>query len=422
MKTSIITTYHHSFAGGSKNTSRLLHYLSQNGCNVNAFFFEAPQYFTFTKSNVSAHVLNSNGIDSEVIETSAIAHYNLADKIIQKTNEIHEPVFFGANLFPYCNILADVKSQVTQNTKNIPRLVIHPVGSDIWQIGVQVPSRVKWLLDNPLVDRVITYSDRFISEIKEYFDIERDIYVVPPVLEKERFFPIDRTHKVNRRKKLGLSEDDFIIHHHSSMRKIKCPDVVLDIAINSSRLINGKCVLIMAGPIPSNEIGALGLTLDPDTGNKGFLYKTDKENLTIYWTGVLTDVQYLIQISDVELNASLHDSFNLSLMEAMACGIPVVSSDVVGISDHISKANAGYCFPAKNLRLNELNGVLKSAANKKSQFDIDYAINAIVTLAKNREDAQSMGYSGAKYVVSEFSTEKSTIEFYKHLNKNDRDL
>lgn len=254
MKREIISTYHHSFAGGSKNTSRLLHYLSQNDCDVDAYFFEIPQFFKYTQSNVKTHSLGANSIHSEVIDTNVIKNYSFADKIIKELNGRKNPILFGANLFPYCNILHDVKSQLQHIRKYEPKLIIHPVGSDIWQIGVQLKSRVKWLLDNPLVDSIVTYSPGFISEIKEYFNIEKEIHVLPPILEKEKFFPISEIEKSIRRKKIGFGDDYFIIHHHSSMRRIKCPEIVLQIAMNSAQLISEKCVLIMTGPIPHDEI------------------------------------------------------------------------------------------------------------------------------------------------------------------------
>lgn len=413
MKKSIIATYHHSFAGGSKNTSRLLHYLSQNGCDVEAYFFETPQYFTYTESPVRTHTLSSIGLYSEVIDFNLIKNYSVTDKIVNRLQNTHDPILFGANLFPYCNILLDAKLQLAQFQQDNTKLIIHPVGSDIWQVGTQLKSRVKWLLENPHVDSIVTYSDNFVLEIKEYFNIDREICVLPPVLEREKFFPLSSMGISERRNALGLNDDVFIIHHHSSMRKIKCPEIVLDIVRKAAQLISEKCILIMTGPIPHEVISSLNLSLVISTLNDLFEYKTDLDNLTIYWTGVLSNVEYIMQVSDVELNASLHDSFNLALMEAMACAVPVVTSDTVGISKHIVKANAGVCFPVKKLNFDDLNEVLQSEKSKKPLFDIDFAVSAIESIAKDRVTAKLKGQEASKYVEEEFSVKKITQEFYK---------
>lgn len=414
MKEEIISTYHHSFAGGSKNTSRFLNYLSNNGCNVGAYFFEIPQYFTYTISNILTHTLDFHNIHSEVIDHSIIMNYCVANQIVEDLGQKSDYTLFAANLFPYCNILHDVKAQINNLYGVNPKLIIHPVGSDMWQIGPQIKSRVKWLLDSPLVDSVLTYSNCFVNEIKEYYQIKKEIHVLPPVLEKEKFFPISSDEKSKRKVHLGFNEEDFIIHHHSSMRKVKCPDVVLDIVIKTAQLIPRKCILIMVGPIPYVEINQLNLNLINMSGNSYFNYKTICNNLTIFWTGIESEVQYLLQISDVELNASLHDSFNISLMEAMACGVPVVTSDIVGIRDHILTSNSGLCFPTIKLNFDDLNISLQSDKSKNIYFDIDYAISAILGIEQNSNSSALMGEAGAKYVINEFSFENVSKVFYKH--------
>lgn len=413
----LLSLYHHSFAGGSKNTSRLLHYLSLNGYNIDAYFFEKPQYFNYTTSNVKIHTLNSTDIYSEVIDTGLLTNYSITNRIIEDSNRTNDTILFGSNLWPYCNILLDAKSQLNHINKYDTRLILHPVGSDIWQIGPQIKSRVKWLLDNPLVDSILTYSNCFINDIKEYYKIQREIHVLPPVLEKEKFFPLNEEQILERKKEIGIDENHFVITHHSSMRRIKCPEIVLDIAQKSAQLISDRCILIMTGPIPFSELISLNLNLINSHNNESlFKYSTEKDNLTIYWTGVLSNVEYLLQISDVELNASLYDSFNLSLMEAMACGVPVVSSDIVGICKHVSAANAGFCFPTIKLNFDELNRVLQSNTSKKLLFDIDFAVSAIVSISKDRIAAKAKGKEGARYVAETFSFEKAKNEFYKHIS------
>jgi glycosyltransferase involved in cell wall biosynthesis len=199
------------------------------------------------------------------------------------------------------------------------------------------------------------------------------------------------------------------------MKKIKCPEIVLDICFKVSQLISRNCILIMVGPIPQNEIRLFNLNLTKLNDGSYFKYKTQWKNLTILWTGVEFSVEYLLQISDVELNASLHDSFNVSLMEAMACGVPVVTSNVVGIKEHILTSNAGYCFPTVKLNFDDLNKSLHNDNIKTKYFDIDYAVSAIQRIATDSILSTSFGNAGAKYVLTEFSYENASREFYKQL-------
>lgn len=411
----IISTYHHGFAGGSKNTSRLLHTLAANGCEVSAYFFEKPQFFIYTNSNVKVRTLLSNYLLSEVIEDGVLKNYSASNIIIEDAKTSNDFLLFATNLFPYCNILHDVKMQLLHLLKKSPKLIIHPVGSDVWQVGSKMPSRVKWLLESSLVDHVVSYSETFVNEIKEHFSIEREIEVLSPILENDRFFPIDEMTIQKRKKTLGIT-DAFVMHSHNSMRRVKCPEIVLDIALKAAEMISEKCVLLMVGPVPFEKINGLGLPLIKLEENNLFQYKSCTNNLTIYWTGPVSNVEYFLQISDVEINSSLHDSFNLSLMEAMACGLPVVTSDIVGICNHILNAKAGFVFPTKRLKYDELNEVINTCSNKRHLFDISYAVDAVVHIAKNREMANSMGKSGADYVRNEFSPEKALKQFSKYLD------
>lgn len=412
----IISTFHHGFAGGSKNTSRLLHYIAKEGCNVDGYFFEKPQFFNYTESKVRAHILDEFKIHSEVIDSNLLKNFLASERIVDKIKKTKDPILIGANLFPYCDILLDAKIQARQLLKSEPRLVIHPVGSDVWQLGPKLSSRIKFLLDHPLVDKVVTYSEKFILEIKEYFDINREIHVLPPVLEKEKFYSLSEEEISERKGRLRLNDDFFTIHHHSSMRKIKCPEIVIEIAKRASQKISRKCVLIMAGPIPYENLAALNLSLTSMIDSGPFLYKIELKNLAIYFTGIISNVEYLLQISDVELNASLHDSFNIALMEAMACGIPVVSSDIVGITGHIKMAQGGYCFSTKKLRFDFLNEVLESNKPKNDLFDIDSAVKAIVSISDNKCASKLKGNTASKYVASEFSIEKISKNFYKYIS------
>jgi len=406
MKKKLISTFHHGFAGGSKNTCRILSYLSAGSYDVDAYFFEIPQYFTYAKSAVSAHLFAQQGIHSEVIDPGEIKHYAATNQLVEALKERKDYTLFGANLFPYCNLLHDVKAQVGTLHGVNPKLVIHPVGSDIWQIGPQIRSRVKCLLDSPLVNTILTYSTTFKDEIREYYGIKKEIHILAPVIEKERFYPIAKEEIKARRARAGLNEEDFVIHHHSSMRKVKCPEVILEVAIKASQQISRKCILIMAGPIPKNEVKQHDLTLDKLRESKYFAYETQRGNLTILWTGVESSVEFLLQISDVEINTSLHDSFNIALMEAMACGVPVVTSDVVGIKEHILASNSGFCFPTTRLNFDDLNVMLRSDRPRNGVFDIDSAIGSLKSIADRSVATDGMGERGAKYVRDTFAAEK----------------
>lgn len=408
----IVTTYHHSFAGGSKNTSRLLHFLSKRNYDIESYFFQIPQFFSYTNSSVLNNLFIDNN-SSEVIDDVFLKNYYSSEQILRAVKHEKDAVLFGANLFPYCNILLDTKIQLQMHQKKLPKLIIHPVGSDVWQIANGLTSRLKWLLDHPLVDNIITYSESFVNEIKQQYSITKNINIVPPIHEREVFFPLNEVTKIERKNELGLNDSVFIMHHHSSMRRIKCPEIVITIAQKAAQIITDKCALIMVGPIPFDKIANLNLT--KISHSTKFKYQSELDNLTIYWTDTLTDVQYTLQIADVELNASLHDSFNISLMEAVCCGVPVITSDIVGIRKHIDKSAGGICFPTKRLNFDELNKEINSSNSKEYLFDIDFAISALLEISNKKNSSHKQRMDAAMYFANEFGEDKTIAEFLKNI-------
>ncbi len=415
VNSNILATYHHSFAGGSKNTSRILHYLADDSnCQIESFFFEEPQFFAYTPTKINRNILSSGQLISEVIDPCLTQAMLLENKIYRTAITTKDPILLAANLFPYAEMMVNVKRQMEAIDKRSANLIIHPVGSDIWQIGSQLKSRVKFLLESSLVDSIITYSDSFAEEIADFFDCRRPISIIPPVLESEHFFPLAETERIKRRKQHRFLPDDFIIHHHSSMRKIKCPQTVIEIASIAAQAIERNCYLIMSGPVPAELINDMKIRVDAVPEDEKFLYKSQVGDLTILWTGLVDDPSYFLQIGDVELNVSLHDSFNISLLEAMACGIPVISSDIVGIKPAIQEANAGICFPSTRLRLDTLQSVIESNASTKQYFDMDYAVQVLKKFAENSHQAQILGSNGAQFSKIYFGKEQILPQFKKH--------
>ena len=410
----VITTYHHGFAGGSKNTSRLLRHLNKDHYQVDAFFFETPDYLTLAANWLNIHQTDREVLQSEVIEVKQLDQYLLAENIFAYARNADEPILFAANMFPYCNTMHDIKSQLLATTQKNPRLVIHPVGSDLWQIGTNFKSRVKYLLESALTDAVWTYSRGFAEEIQEYYGVNREIKVVPPLIESEEFKPISYQEKIQRRRQIGFQEEHFIIHHHSSMRKIKSPETVIYLASRAATSIKTQTILIMVGPIPLRILEMNGWNLGPSDIDF-FQSMTSINKLKIYWTGISKNVSYLLQISDMEVNCSLHDSFNISLMEAMACGLPVVTTDIVGIKEHILECDGGYVFNTFVRGVDEINAVINKPEKPARLFKCDDGIDAIIQLANSSEEAMYKGKSAANYVSHTFCPEKIIPQFLKIL-------
>jgi glycosyltransferase involved in cell wall biosynthesis len=101
--------------------------------------------------------------------------------------------------------------------------------------------------------------------------------------------------------------------------------------------------------------------------------------------------------SDLFVLPSYSESFGMAVVEAMACGLPVIISNQVGIYKEVQRANAGL--------------VVKS--------DSTDLYNALMRLLNNNKEAFDMGTRGMKFVKEKFDIESVTnrmIEAFKDIS------
>jgi glycosyltransferase involved in cell wall biosynthesis len=255
----------------------------------------------------------------------------LAESIVGVIAELDHPgtaiTVWGTFLFPYGHA-ALLAKQIVEKRGTHVRLVISPTGSDIWQIGPQLRSIAEFVLYSEQVDVRLTYTKQFADEIARMLCRTEEIKTLYPVVDLERFFPLPEQRRDLIRKENSIASSDFVLCCHCNMRPVKRPaDVIRIAAVTAAQNSDRRLILLMVGP-PVPE----AICSDIPT------------NLGIRWMGICGRVESLLHCADVAVNWSIHDSFNGSLMEAMACGIPIVTTDVVGIAGEIIKGGAGRVF------------------------------------------------------------------------------
>jgi N-acetyl-alpha-D-glucosaminyl L-malate synthase BshA len=198
-------------------------------------------------------------------------------------------------------------------------------GTDITLVGLE-PSFL------PLVKFSIEESDgvtavsRFLKEktITNY-SIEKDIEVIPNFVDTEIFKRIPEERCESKRHIAPHGEK--ILVHTSNFRPVKrVPDTIKIFNIVQKE-IPSKLLLVGDGP-DRYECERLVRELDL-TEKVKFLGKQD---------GLVE----ILSASDVFLIPSQSESFGLAALEAMACGLPVVSSSVGGLPELVKHNECGF--------------------------------------------------------------------------------
>lgn len=95
-----------------------------------------------------------------------------------------------------------------------------------------------------------------------------------------------------------------------------------------------------------------------------------KVNSRLHLLGYRTNIPQIMKSCDIFVFPSLQEGLPVALMEAMACGLPCVASEIRGNVDLINEDKNGYLF--NNKRENDLlNAFRKVINNKKGDLDMD---------------------------------------------------
>ncbi|RBN37299.1 N-acetyl-alpha-D-glucosaminyl L-malate synthase BshA, partial [Priestia megaterium] len=125
----------------------------------------------------------------------------------------------------------------------------------------------------------------------------------------------------------GILENEKVVIHISNFRQVKrVTDIVKTFAIINKKL-QSKLLLVGDGPemtVVSQLVRDLNL-------QDSVLFLGKQEN-----------VAELYSISDLKLLLSEKESFGLVLLEAMACGVPCIGTNIGGIPEVIEHEKTGY--------------------------------------------------------------------------------
>ncbi len=175
-------------------------------------------------------------------------------------------------------------------------------------------------------DQVTAVSDSLRRATKEQLDIANNIHVVPNFVEPERFERAS-THPGARR---WAKPDEKIFVHISNFRPVKRVLDVVDVFERVRREMPARLLLVGDGPERSRvEQRCRSCDICDD----------------ITFVGNLARVEEILTGADLFVLPSETESFGLSALEAMACGVPVIATDVGGIPEVVRHDMDGLLYP-----------------------------------------------------------------------------
>lgn len=163
-------------------------------------------------------------------------------------------------------------------------------------------------------DAITAVSENLKQETLDSFAIDKPIQVIPNFVDLDRF----KKNNLDHFKKIFAPNNERILIHVSNFRRVKRVDSVIETFAEISKQIPSKLLMIGDGPdrqMAEDLCRKLG-TCD----NIRFLGKQEK-------------MEEIFNISDLFMLPSEYESFGLAALEAMACGVPVISSNSGGLPE-----------------------------------------------------------------------------------------
>ena len=218
-------------------------------------------------------------------------------------------------------------------------------------------------------DGVTAVSKYLRQETLEHFDIQDDIEVIPNFIDTERFTRMNKGHF----KQALCPNGEKVLVHVSNFRPVKRAGDVVHVF---HRLRNDglpvKLLLVGDGPdrMPTQRLAReLGVYDD------------------IRFLGKQEPIEEILSIADVFLMPSGSETFGLAALEAMACSVPVVSSDIGGLPELNLDGVTGFLCPLGDidaltertreiLQNEDLHGRMAQAARRRAidEFDQDQIV------------------------------------------------
>ncbi len=196
-------------------------------------------------------------------------------------------------------------------------------GTDVTLIGSLASLKDITLFSIENSDGVTAVSDYLKSKSISVFKPNKEISVIPNFVDTVEFNP-----KIEKSPLIRKSiRNEKIIMHISNFRKVKRIGDMISVFKKITEQIPSRLILIGEGPEScvarkmAQEYGIM-----------------DK----IEFLGPIYDVAPLIVHADLLLQTSDHESFGLTCLEAIACGVPVIGTSGSGIAEVIDDGLSGF--------------------------------------------------------------------------------
>lgn len=306
-----------TFGGSGVVATELGKYLAKQGHKVHFITYNQPVRLDILEQNIYYHEVN--------VQDYPLFHYQpyelaLSSKMVDITEKYNLDLLHVHYAIPHAYAAFMAKQILVQKGIHIPIITtLH--GTDITLVGKNPSYKpaVTFSINNS--DVVTSVSKSLRQDTLDIFNITKEIEVIPNFVDLSIYNPEDNC------KNNFAPHGEKIVTHISNFRKVKrIPDVV---EIFNRIQKEMPAVLLMIGEGPEKEKARAQAT------ELGIIDK-------VKFLGKTSEVERVLCISDLFVLPSEKESFGLSALEAMAAGVPVISTNAGGLPEVNYNGETGF--------------------------------------------------------------------------------
>jgi N-acetyl-alpha-D-glucosaminyl L-malate synthase BshA len=331
-----------TFGGSGVVATELGLELSKKGHEVHFITYSQPVRLELLGANVHFHEVH--------VPNYPLFHYQpyelaLSSKIVDMVKVHQIDVLHVHYAIPHAYAGYMAKKMLHEEGIELP-IVTTLHGTDITLVGSHPFYKTAVTFSINKSDAVTSVSQSLKEDTQRLFNTKKDITVIPNFIDLDKH---KATTKNCQRDVLAMP-DERVITHISNFRSVKRIPDVIHIFHAIQKEIPSKLMMIGEGP---EREKAEQLCTELNIENK------------VVFLGNSNEVNKILCFSDLFLLPSETESFGLSALEAMASGVPVVSSNSGGLPEVNINGVSGFLSPVGDIKSMSQNAIhiLKNKTN-----------------------------------------------------------
>jgi N-acetyl-alpha-D-glucosaminyl L-malate synthase BshA len=299
-----------TFGGSGVVATELGKALADNGHQVHFITYNQPARLDFFSENLFYHEVSVSKYPLFDYPPYELA---LASRLVDVVRFEKLDILHVHYAIPHASAAFMAKQILMTYGVYIP-VVTTLHGTDITLVGKDRTYKPVVTFSINKSDGVTAVSKNLKDDTYKFFEIENEIRVIPNFIDLKRFNLKAKDHF----KKAIAPEGEKILIHTSNFRKVKRTEDVVRIFAKIREKIPSKLLMVGDGGERSDcEQLCRDLGVSDDVR---FLGKQDA-------------IEEILSVSDLFLMPSQTESFGLAALEAMACKVPVISSNAGGLPE-----------------------------------------------------------------------------------------